>query len=290
MSTPTSVPITPPQPNKPQYNVSELYLFHSYTRTSYLATSGEQSAPYDSKRKSKDWFDSTQTGKDGTVTYNVILNGQTQVTQITMSCTEAATLNLQGPYQYPAFVPPSAQTTAVQGLPGTQPTMINAALICEEADAVAISQEFGFPAPVDDSANQWPDPVDWRGETRRPWAITVNGVKYMCSELIVIRNKGGIGAPGTLKLDAPGGPKFIPAPEPDWGNLEAMPSPVRPLLPNEKLILWGVIGSTMVERTDLQPAPTNTTPITTVVANPALTDQQAAQLQTIFEWVQRQPQ
>lgn len=285
MSVPTSNPTIPAETNEPQYPVTKLALFRNYTRVSYFAAFGVQPPPYDTSRPTKTWFDSSQAGKEGSVTYSVIANGSTEVTTLTMTCAEAASVNLEGDYSYPAYVPPSNQTVAVQGLPGTQPQPINAVLICEEADAAEIAKELGVDPPVNDEANQWPDQVDWRTETRRPWAITVRGTKYLCSGLIAQRNKDGVGAPGSWSTDGP--LNWTPAPEPSWGNLQSELTPVRSLLPNEKLILWGLFSGTMVQRTDLQPAQAAPAP---VAAGGGLTPQQDARLTAIFEWMQRQPQ
>src|SRR5690349_20763739 len=64
MGTPVSRPVIPAQPNLLAYGTSQLSLFESYTRESYLAAFGVQAPAWDPSRVRKAWFDSTVDASD----------------------------------------------------------------------------------------------------------------------------------------------------------------------------------------------------------------------------------
>jgi hypothetical protein len=95
---PESKPIIPPQPNRPQYGVSDLALFELFqTREDYTAKFGVAPPQFDEREKPKYWFDSTVDAEgdpEGQVDYTVIRNGAITPSRITMSNWEASRVNI----------------------------------------------------------------------------------------------------------------------------------------------------------------------------------------------------
>ena len=281
MNQPTSIPVIPPQPSQATYGFAALNLFQSFTRSSYQGKFGVQAPPYDPKYPLKAWLDTSVT--TGPCTYNVISGSNPALmTTFKIDAVQAAAINLSGDYLYPAYAP-SPDTTAVSTF-GEVSQSFNAAVLCGYADAVTLSNAINgpnAPAPVEDP--QAAD-VTWNGETRRMWDVTVAGTSLVAAGLLAIMWQKGVGAPGSWDLSLPMSPKWVPAPEPDWSSLPVAPTPVRALLPNET-VQAGLLGMGVeIARTDLIASSGPST-----AGSGGLTGQQAAQLETIFNWVLKQP-
>src|SRR5215471_15393890 len=99
MTTPVSRPVPPVEPNQLAYGISQLALFTSYTRASYLAAFGVQAPAWDPSRVRKTWFDSTVDTSDpsNVAVYKIIAPDQTGnwgIRQMVIPATEAASVNL----------------------------------------------------------------------------------------------------------------------------------------------------------------------------------------------------
>jgi hypothetical protein len=280
MIQPTSIPVNPPQPSQAAYGIASLNLFQVFDRPSYEAKFGVQAPPYDPAYPLKGWFDTSVT--TGPVIYNVIAGANaTQVTQLTMDASQASVPNLYGDYTYPVYAP-SPATTAMDAFGGTA-VPINPVQLCMYADAMTLSVALNGPnAPLPVEAPP-ESPVIWNTELRRIWTVTAAGAagaSFDAAPLLVMMWANGIGAPGTWNLSSPQVPKWNPAPEPDWSTVSVLPTPIRPLLPNETLQAGPLGMGVEIVRIDL------VTP--TVSSSGGLTGTQAAQLETIFNWVVKQ--
>jgi hypothetical protein len=282
MIQPTSLPVPPPQPSQAAYGIAALNLFQVFNRSSYEGEFGVQAAPFNTDFPIKSWFDTSVT--TGPVTYNVITGtNPAQVTTLTMDASQASAINLSGDYQYPAYAP-SPETTAIATFAGTSQS-VNAALICAYADAVTLSSAINGasgPVPVADPQAAG---IAWNSETRRMWDVTVAGTNLVAAPLLAMMWANGIGAPGSWDLSTPADPTWVPAPEPDWSVMSVVATPIRPLLPNEQLQAGPLGMGVEIVRTDLV---TPSTPAS-ATGSGGLTGAQAAQLETIFNWILKQP-
>ncbi len=282
MIQPTSMPVAPPQPSQAAYGIAALNLFQVFDRSSYEGKFGVQAPPFNTDFPVKSWFDTSVT--TGPVTYNVVTGtNPAQVTTLTMDASQASVPNLYGDYTYPVYAP-STTTTAMDTFLGTSES-INPAQLCMYADAMTLSVALNGPnAPVPVEAPP-ESPVVWNSELRRIWTVTAAGApgaNLVAAPLLAAMWAGGIGAPGKWDLSSPAAPKWVPAPEPDWSTIPILPTPIRPLLPNENLQAGPLGMGVEIVRTDI-----------TASSAPAsgaggLTAAQAAQLETIFNWVMQQ--
>jgi hypothetical protein len=249
MSIPISGPLVPAQPHQLAYGVSQLALFPTYTRESYLAAFGVQAPAWDPSRVRKTWFDSTVDTSDpaNAAVYKIIAldgTGNWGPRQMLMTATEAAKVNLPGSVTYPAYAVAPAQVTS-----GGSP--VNPNYLSLEADARALLAALGGNGLVQESGNAIFPIVYPASEPRRIWDFVVNGVLMNAGALLLAQNANGVGAPGHWDTSR-GDPAWVPDPAPPTGANDMRPPrdmPLRDLLPNEKL-QPGLMGVSVV-RTDL---------------------------------------
>lgn len=274
MIQPASIPVIPPQPAQAAYSVAALNLFQVFSRSTYEGKFGVQAPPFNSAFPIKSWFDTSVT--IGPVSYTVVTGTDpAQVTTLSMDASQASAPNLYGDYVYPAYAPSPATTAMDTFAGGSEP--INPAQLCMYADAMTLSVALNgpnAPAPIEAPPES---PVVWNSELRRIWTVTAAGNPgLVAAPLLAMMWTRGIGAPGAWDLTSPAAPKWIPAPEPDWSEIAVVATPIRALLPNEKLQAGPLGMGLEIVRTDLAPGVGGLTPA------------QADQLQTIFNWVQKQ--
>ena len=247
---PVSLPVVPSQPNHELYTVQELTLFKQYSRESYRATFGVESAAYNPARVLKNWFDSTVDVSDpgNVAVYRIVAqdqNGNGIVRQMVMPAQEAATVNLSGAIQYAPYV--VAPTLATRGGSSLNPIYLSL-----ESDARAVMTELGGSNLQLEDLPSFPAsyPSD---EARRQWYFLVQGQPNNVGALLLNRNAQGVGSPGHWDVSS-GQPVWVSDPAGPTGENDSRPPrqmPVRDLLPNERLYtgLMGILG---VVRTDLQ--------------------------------------
>ena len=249
MGTPVSRPSNPAQPNLLAYGVSQLALFTSYTRASYLAAFGVQAPAWDPARVRKTWFDSTVDTSDpsNVAVYEIIAmdsGGNWGVRQMVIPAAEAAMVNLPGAVTYPPYSVAPTQVTS-----GGSP--VNPNYLSLEPDARALMATLGGTGLVQETGNAVFAIVYPASEPRRIWDFVVGGALVNAGSLLLAQNANGIGAPGHWDLSK-GEPVWVPDPAPPTGENDTRPPrdmPVRDLLPNEKLQA-GLMGVSVV-RTDL---------------------------------------
>ncbi len=250
MSTPTSQPVVPPQPNQLAYGISQLGLFSTYTRASYLAAFGVQAPAWDPTRVRKTWFDSTVdiSAPTNVAVYKIISmdqNGNWGIRQMVIPAIEAATVNLPGAMTYPAYTVAPTQVTSGG-------SVVNPNYLSLEADARALMVSLGGTNLVQETGNGVFPIIYPASEQRRIWDFSINGIVVNAGTLLLAQNANGIGAPGHWDLSH-GEPVWVPDPAPPTGENDTRPPrdmPVRDLLANEKLQA-GLMGVSVV-RTDLQ--------------------------------------
>jgi hypothetical protein len=245
-----SAPVIPAQPNMLAYGISELGLFASHTRDSYLATFGVQAPAWDPTRVRKTWFDTTVDASDpsNVAVYRIIArdaSGNWGLKQMVMPASEAATVNLPGEVTYPPYLVAPTQVTSGGSL-------VNPNYLSLESDARALMAKLGGSGLVQETGNAIFPIVYPASDPRRIWDFEVNGNLVNAGALLLAQNANGVGAPGSWDASK-GDPVWIPAPEPPSGANDTRPPrdmPVRDLLSNEKL-QPGLMGVSVV-RMDLQ--------------------------------------
>ena len=250
MSAPVSRPVVPPQPNLLAYGISQLALFNTYTRESYLAAFGVQAPQWDPSRVRKSWFDSTVDTSDpsNVAVYKIIAkdqNGNWGMRQMVLPAPEAATVNLPGAVTYPPFTVAPTQVTS-----GGSP--VNPSYLSLQSDAESLMGALGGSGLVQETGNAIFPIVYPAAEPRRIWDFVVDGVLVNAGALLLAQYANGIGAPGHWDLSK-GDPVWVPDPAPPDGLNDTRPArdiPVRDLLANEKL-QPGLMGVSVV-RSDLQ--------------------------------------
>jgi hypothetical protein len=95
---PSSLPVTPAQPNQPYYGIASLQLFKTYNSAeSFQAAFGVAPPPINQNYPPKYWFDSSLGGMDpeDVVTYTIakFANGVWTIVQRAMLVIEATTIN-----------------------------------------------------------------------------------------------------------------------------------------------------------------------------------------------------
>jgi hypothetical protein len=208
----------------PVQPISAFYLFEEFTRDQFTAANGGQ-PPADwnpmlvfdpasgPAPQEKLWFDPAQVGKTGTVTYNVvrIAKGSAQPTalatveQLTMTCAQAAAVNIPGLIQYPPYVV-TPNTEARYG-----GALVTSNVFSEQGDGAAILaalQAINPGVTLIDATYVTEGVVAWTGfsavpgigpgETRRMWAILIPGntQPFYVGELMIEQNAMGVGYPG----------------------------------------------------------------------------------------------
>jgi hypothetical protein len=227
----------PAQPNTATYDVSSLYLFPSVLRT-------PDDPPFDPNFPLgvKNWVDPTLKGSpDDTVTYSV-LSGM-NIVPLTMTVAQAQRRNPAGAFNFPPYAPAPTPAMNNQNASPLSPTMIQ--LLSSLEDALSFSAQHGLQFEGDET----PDlpGVTWNGEMRRGYTVLIGGQDYYVGDLIAQQNRKGIGYPGTWDFNADGGPKWTPAPEPDFGTIPVCQTPLRALLQGET-ITTGMLGMGIVVR------------------------------------------
>jgi len=157
--------------------------------------------PYDSTRKVKFWVDPNP-GAGPTVTYQV-LDPNANVISLTLSISEASTLNLPGHPDYPAYAPTKSTATFTQsGIP----IYFGVSLL---SDAQALAKAFGLTdAAIFDELAVFQAGVDISypaDDPRRAWAIRFAAGGFTeVAQLLAQQNANGVGAPGEWVKDAAG--------------------------------------------------------------------------------------
>ena len=250
MSNPVSQPVRPAQPNLLAYGISQLALFNTYTRESYLSAFGIQAPAWDPSRVRKAWFDSTVDTSDpsNVAVYKIIAldsNGNWGLRQMVMPASEAASVNLPGAVTYPVYAVAPTQVTSGG-------SAVNPNYLSLEADARALMAALGGTDLQQETGNAIFPILYPATEPRHVWDFSVNGIVVNAGALLLAQNAKGIGAPGHWDLSH-GEPVWVPDPAAPTGVNDMRPArdlPVRDLLPNEKL-QPGLMGVSVV-RTDLQ--------------------------------------
>jgi hypothetical protein len=193
---------------------------------------------FDPARVIKTWFDSTADTSDdaNVVVYKVFVpdaKGQWGVRQRVLPAREAATLNLPGAVQYPAYV--IAPTRAYRGVnSGIWPITLS---LRTEADGLL--QELGLAGlALSDEGVGSSFPVIYGDDPRRQWFFIYKDEVHNVGSLLASKNAAGIGSPGHWAI----GEKvaWVPDPPAPTGLLDARPSrevPARDLLPNERVAM-----------------------------------------------------
>ncbi len=249
----------PIQPNQPQYPISSLDLFPVYaTRAAYQQATGQQAPPFDASQPLKGWADLAPNGQPYLI-FDSTAVATGYVSQMTLTPAQAAQLNLPGIYSYPAYVSPP--TDAQQVGPYGPIGPVNPDQVCLQADAQTIANQI---APL--YAGQTISIVQENSgimhyvyglDPRRQWYIQIGNLVFLAQALIETQNGHGVGVPGQWTLtsgtlnwvyDSPA--TVAPA------NAVTVPVPIRPLLPNEKIVnlpgsLFNQTGAWVVERSDL---------------------------------------
>jgi hypothetical protein len=249
---PTSRPLVPAQPNTEFYSIQDLALFKSYSRESYRAAFAMEAPAYDPARVLKSWFDSSVDVSDpnNVAVYRVVAQDQSGdgvLRQMVMPAQEAATVNLPGAIQHPAYV--VRPTLAIRG-----GSILNPIYLSLESDAQALMVELGGSNLQQEDLPSFPAsyPAD---ELRRQWYFLVQGQAVNAGALLLIRNAQGVGAPGHWDVSSPQ-PVWVSDPSASTGENDTRAPraiPVRDLLPNEQLYR-GMMGILGVVRADLQKA------------------------------------
>jgi hypothetical protein len=250
MSNPVSLPVIPPQPGQGAYGFAALALFQTYTRDTYRAAFGVQAPPWDPSRSAKFWFDSSADTSvaDNVAAYKIFAVDSTGIwglKQMVLPAAVAATVNLPGAVSYTPYV--ITPTDATRG-----GSAQNAKYLSLEADARTLMAAFGATGLVDEGATTYYPVVYPSDESRRMWAILLNGHQQNVGELMAQRNARGVSSPGHWDTSA-GFAVWAPDPPAPVGlddTRPPQPIPVRDLLPNEQ-IQAGLMGPSVV-RTDVQ--------------------------------------
>lgn len=278
MSNPVSVPVVPPQPSSEYYGIAALSLFQNFSRASYLAAFGVQAPPYDPLRLIKYWFDSTaDTSSAANVSVYKILgqdqSGNWGLQQMVIPASEAATVNLIGSVNYPAYA--VAPTLATRG-----GSIINPSYLSLQSQALDLMTKIGGSSLIDEGVSPVFPVIYPAGEPRRMWDIVIHGsgTPYNVGLLMQEENANGVGYPG--HWDTSNGVTWVPDPPAPTGADDTRPPrvmPLRALLPNEQFQA-GLMGVGIV-RTDLQIAQNQT--------NGEFLPDDRATLQRIYQLVSR---
>jgi hypothetical protein len=281
--TPTSLPVTPAQPNLPDYGFQALALFPTWTRASYLAAFGVQAPNWDATKPVKLWFDTSgndsskyfmpqQLAASGTPAEQplTVLDATTgQPRPLTLA--EAAAVNIPGLMTYPSYgVTIGAPTDVIQQSTGAS---LSEEYLSTFAQAMQIAEAWGVPVsfggvvasivdmdPGGQQAYTFP-----AGESRRQYGVMWQGLPQNVGMVLYQMNQQGVGHPGSWSLTGSSTPTFVFAqPGPDGitsgVSLVTIPVPVRPLLPTE--YFEQVLGGSEIINTNLLQPPSATGSVT----------------------------
>ncbi len=246
----TSIPKDPAQPDAITYQPRDLEIVKQYNRDSYVAEFGEQPPSADPAFPAKYWFDTSKaTEGEGAVYYSRINPSTGTRELISIPKAIARRVNIPGAKTYPAYVP--APTPAVVLFNGVINRGVDPAELSTEEQAKAMVVETGAIEYLDFTPVFGALAVDLRGETRRMLVLRYadNRPYPYVGQLMVEKNRYGIGAPVQVVKDGPTAPDWTPTDtnetvakgEPYW-------VPQRALLPNEKVVVANFVVQVM--RTD----------------------------------------
>lgn len=280
---PISVAVVPAQPTAAAYATSALQLTQLWSRASYEGKFGVQPAPFDPKQAIKSWFLTDASGNPlpGTQTFDVIVPGANVVSQITMDGLTCASVNIPGTYRYPKWANAPSTVATNAGVP------INAQNLCFLADAIILQGSVNPNVEAPDNTDPEFASVVWGSENRRAYRVTMtDGSLQNAATLLAVCSNSGIGAPGTWNPALAGTAMFTPTPVADLTGIPVTPVPIRPLVTGEVLRVVSIGEGVSVVNTNLEAQPaTGGSP---TVTGGGMTDAQAAQLETIFNWVVKQ--
>jgi hypothetical protein len=272
---------SPAQPNQAQYPLSALYLFPLYlTRAAYQQATGKQAPPFNPSLPIKTWADPNP---DGTVYdfFDPTAGVLGYVNTFEDAAISASQVNLPGPYNYPPYVSPP--TDAMQMGPFGPMGLVNPNVVSNASDVEELVSELQAVYPpgtviqteIDPSAGAFS--IMYGQDPRRAYLVLITvgplTVAFNAQTLIESKYLNGVGYPG--RWDLPPAAKVSVGMQPEFGpptflfdapvivappNALTDPIPIRPLLPNEKIVelppgnpLFGT-SSWVVERTDLTQA------------------------------------
>ena len=251
-----SLPKDPAQPDSLSYQTRDLEIFAQFDYDTYVKTFGEAPPAPLANQPAKSWLDTSKaTEGEGTILYQRI-NPTTGVMEIiTMEKSIARRVNIAGRATYPQYLPtPTPAQVVYQGIPqrGVDPAELSTL-----DEAKAMKAETGAVDIVDGTPYLGLLTVALNGEPRRMWRLVFADGRAMpfVGQLLVEKNRYGIGAPVSVVKDGPTAP--------DWTLAETNESvakgepywvPQRKLLPNEKVVVT-LAGGAQIFRTDLDAAP-----------------------------------
>jgi hypothetical protein len=243
-------------PQADAYGVDELNLFQRFNRADFLSKFGRQAPAYDSSRRIKRWFDSAAALKPADEPYTYLTLGTDAagaplMVGATITCGEAAAVNLPGRVDWPAWAP--ARSGAFTVGP-TGRNYLNAELLSTWDQATALQAELGAQS-VQDGSDSWAlFPVYYDpSETRRILNVVLGGRPFNVGQLLKQKYAAGVGAPGAWDLSQlDQGPIWKPGAVRDSGEWDTRPEvamPMRQLYGCEQLatVFGGVV---QVRRTD----------------------------------------
>ncbi len=281
MNTPTSLPVTPAQPNLPDYGFQALALFQVFTRASYLDKFGVQAPSWDATKPAKFWFSTS--GDDPSkyfVPMQIAASGSSAEQPLTiidansgqprpLTLAEAAAVNIPGLVTYPPYViaPSDVVQTGTGAIltPTYLSTFSQAVALCA---AVGLPVSFGSPGativdmdPGGGQAYTYPP-----NEPRRWYGIIWKGLPLTVGTILAQVNSQGVGYPFTWDLSGSTPTAIFTQPGPDGitagVSVVTIPVPVRPLLPTE--YFEQVLGGSEIINTNLiQPPSANGGTVTT---------------------------
>lgn len=263
----TSNPVIPPMPNRPQYSIYDIALFHHFqTRDQFKVAFGVQPPPFDATKRPKFWFDSS-VAPDDLLNYDVVgldSKGQPAYKKITLMGAEASAPNFPGDYVYSPYVVAPTQAIIQLNMTGMP---VNSHELSTEDQAAAMVKMLQPKLPA--AALKYREPelappdryVYPKDEERRAWEIyDANTGQYIgdVGEFLYSMNNFGVGHPGHWATGFNGLPQWTPEYPPTQPTNPALteewPTPVRALNAPEKLVL-GFGSSITIQRMDLLALP-----------------------------------
>lgn len=254
-------PVVRPQPNKEEYNVSEIQLFPRLNRKLYRQIFGEQAPPWDQSRPIQRWFDTATPANTPGEKFDYLYVGrgpQTRKPEMlgsSISVLDMRTPNLPGVYDYPDWVP--AETEAYVGGRDNATSPLNSVILSTREQARDIMMEVGAVRVVEAQLSAAYRFVYPSIEDRRVFNVVLrSGARKNVGRLLTMKYKEGIGAPGKWSNINPLSPNPVwisdEQPTGEWDPRPEVPIPCRPLHGNEELgIGGGIAAMVVVRRTDL---------------------------------------
>jgi len=265
MTLPRSEPVRPlPPKDRDYYSIDELAMLRLWTRSSFLAETGQQAPPWDPAMRIKRWYDSTAADKDPEEPYFyrswVLVEGKPVHKSFVMTCAEAARLNLPGSVTYRKRT--SEPTTAYMAAPdGSLASPISPNVLASEEEARALAQavslDTGEAWTAEIQSDPYPFVIVWGPERRRIWnLISPQGQSYNVARLLDERSRQGVDSPGKWQTQN-GGLVWTSAVSRDTGEQDVRPPypvPMRELYETAEEIVVGFGGLLQVKRVVRPPA------------------------------------